>query len=321
MSQQQAPQNSSSSGSSGAGIAAGIGPIVSGIFNNLWAAKERRRSQQWSEKMYDRSLVDNRTNATIQWERETDVQYMMEQYRKAGINPYMVTGQSFNPSVAQSGNTPSSPMAMGNFDFISQIPMAVAQMQMIQAQRKNVEADTTLKSIEADYNVKYGELDRVLGQDIAKQTVANMKETKENINRSTELMEFQSMNTKEQTDLTRYQKQLAAISVKYEDLQRSLDLALTNTNISKNQYELKKITQEIANMRALSAQIKALTEVYKGQPAKLEQEVNKLIFESGYLIERTKTEKEMRPYNKAEKVGKTINHGTKVVEQFWKYFK
>ena len=128
----------------GASIASGIGSAIGGIFSNLWAAKERRRNQEWNEKMYKDQVMDNRINATTAWERETDIAYMMEQYKKAGINPYAVTGQSFNAPTAQGGSANPTTQARGDFSFIGQIPQVMAQMQLMNSQKNNIDADTTL---------------------------------------------------------------------------------------------------------------------------------------------------------------------------------
>lgn len=126
-------------------IGMGIGGILSGIGNNLWAAKERRRSQEWQQKMLNQTTAFSREDATTAYNRDMDYSTRMNNMRAAGINPFMVAGSSYSAPVARGGGSSPGPMAPGNFDFIAQIPLQVMQMKMMQAQIDNIKAEEATK--------------------------------------------------------------------------------------------------------------------------------------------------------------------------------
>lgn len=100
-----------------------VGAIGNGIFNS--AAVERERA--WSEKMY------NKYNSPAA---------LVRQYQEAGINPALMFGQSAipAPTTSTAAVAPENPFG----DIVGSLG-ALMQLEMLDANKENIEADTRTK--------------------------------------------------------------------------------------------------------------------------------------------------------------------------------
>lgn len=236
-------------------VGMGIGPIISGIFNNLWAAKERRRIQEYNIQRYNQERLDNRIDATTQYERSLDVRRQMQAYRDAGINPYMVASQGTNaPSSSSAQSHPLSP-APGNFDFIGQIPMQMMQMKLINAQIKDINAsadkkiiETTGQDLQNQLTKQFGFLEKSVGLQQQQQAISNMESTQQNIEASTQLLSTQAGHEKSKALITQIQSY-------YEDLKQELQIEGMTLNNRESESRINLNIKKLAEIDAIIAQI------------------------------------------------------------------
>lgn len=255
-------------------IGMGIGGILSGIGNNLWAAKERRRSQEWQNQMLNKTTAFSREDAYTAYQRDLDYSARMDAMRKAGINPFMVAGQSYSSPVARGGGASAGPMAPGNFDFIGEIPQAILQAKLINAQIQNVQADTANKTINAELQAKYG------GK-IQEATIVNMAQTNRNLEVTEGLIEQQKLGAKAQNTIT-------WIRSKYEAALRSAELAQTEE-------QTKKISSEILQLKEATELIKVQIQNGNLTSNEIEARIQSILANTGLTREQIETEKSSRP--------------------------
>lgn len=311
-------QNQNSSMSIASQVGMGIGPIISGIFNNLWASKERRRIQEYNIERYNQERLDNRTDATTQYERSLDVRRQMQAFKEAGINPYMVASQGTNAPATSSAQSHSLSPAPGNFDFIGQIPMQMMQMKLINAQIKDInasaqkkETETTGQDLQNKLTKQFGFLEKSVGIQQQQQTITNMESTQKNIDASTQLLGAQ-------TGYESVKTQIAVIQKMYEDAKQQLQLEGMTWNNRESQsrinYSLKQIQQLDAIMSKIASEIelnKEAIETGNLNQHNLYLQGQKIIQETNLSEEYEKTEREMRPYKKA---GTIIDQSRKTLE-------
>lgn len=231
---EQTQQSSNSATASQVGL--GIGGILSGIGNNLWAAKERKRAQDWQSHMLNQSTAFSRQDAYTAYQRDLDYSSRMDAMRKAGINPFMVAGQSYSAPVAKGGGASSGPMAPGNFDFIGQIPMQMMQMKMMQAQIDNIKAE---------------EANKIANLPILQQTRVNLEASFDLIKNDTKGSELKNL--------------LLSIQGMFEKAQQSASLTSLEEN---NRLTRQTRLNAIRSGKKIDADIKsiaALTELTKAQ--------------------------------------------------------
>lgn len=232
----------------GASIASGIGAAIGGIFSNLWSAKERRRNQEWNEKMYKDQVMDNRINATTAWNRETDIAYMMQQYKNAGINPYAVTGQSFNAPTAQGGSANPTAQARGDFSFIGQIPQVMAQMQLMNSQKNNIDADTTLKDTANEQNSFNLSVDKKYKDVLTSTSIENLKQTNSNLQKSAELITAQTATEANKNESEKLKNVFQSITNKFAEVQQIIDVESKTINNRLSSKHIDLLETQISNL-------------------------------------------------------------------------
>lgn len=134
---------------------AGTG-IVAPLLNIRANKMQQERANSYNQGMYERERSDNRADADKQWARELDIKAQMDALKQGGINPYAIMGQSYtSPSSASNSAKPFEKADVNvpdNFgQSIAQIPIIMAQQQLIQAQTRNIEADTAKKTTETSF--------------------------------------------------------------------------------------------------------------------------------------------------------------------------
>lgn len=145
--------------------ALGVGSLISGA-SSLWSAGSsgnmNRKNRKWQEKMYKRSLADQRENAQLQWQENRDyAKYSYDNFESpaaqragmaaAGINPFFqgsaiqsMGATQGSASAPEGGTLPSS----GPYRFnpgsaiqpgMSAMMSGISQMQAIKASEANIE--------------------------------------------------------------------------------------------------------------------------------------------------------------------------------------
>ena len=278
----------------GASIASGIGSAIGGIFSNLWAAKERRRNQEWNEKMYRDQVMDNRINATTAWNRETDIAYMMNQYKNAGINPYAVTGQSFNAPTAQGGSANPTPQAKGDFSFIGQIPQIMAQMQLLNSQRDNVNADTNLKQTANEQNSFNLSVDKKYKSVLTDTTIENLKQTNSNLQKSAQLIQAQTVTEGNKNQAEILKNIFQSITNRFAETQQQLDIDTKRINNRLSKKSIEHLEAQISNLSAVSQKVYSDINLNKANIGATLMGVYKTLKEAGLTSEKEITERELR---------------------------
>lgn len=108
-------------------VGALAGPIVGAIGNGIFNSAAVERERAWSEKMY------NKYNSPAA---------LVRQYQEAGINPALMFGQSAipAPTTSSAAQAPDNPFG----DIVGSLG-ALMQLEMLDANKRNVEADTANK--------------------------------------------------------------------------------------------------------------------------------------------------------------------------------
>lgn len=301
-------------------VGMGIGGVLSGIGNNLWSAKERRRIQEYNIQRYNQERLDNRIDATTQYQRSLDVKAQMQAYKDAGINPYMVASQGTQAPASSSAQSHSLNPAPGNFDFIGQIPMQMMQMKLINAQIKDLNSSADKKQSETQgqeltnqLTKQFGFLEKSLGVQQQQQTITNMQSTQRNIDASTELLGAQ-------TGYEQVKTQIATIQKMYENAKQQLQMEGMTWNNRESQSRIKYNTKKIAELDAIMQKLASEIELNKEaiQTGNLNQHNlylmgQKIIQETNLSEEYETTEREMRPYKKA---GSIIQGGEKIISNW-----
>nr|QJB19244.1 MAG: DNA pilot protein [Microvirus sp.] len=237
--------NNNNNNATASSVAAGIGPAVAGIFNNLWSAKERRRNQAWNEKQLANEQKFNTDSATTAYNRSIDYNTQMQAYKNAGINPYMVASNGVQPSMASSAHTNPTPQAKFDFTSIGQIPMQIMQLKLLQAQKENIDADTVQKSTgneQAKFNL---EMDQKFKDSTNTETLQQIKNTNANLEKSNQLIQSQTSNQYIQNSFT-------SMQAKWYDTMRTLE---TDNMIKHNSYMSAQINQVNKLIQKLTSDI------------------------------------------------------------------
>lgn len=240
-----APLVASAAISGGAGI---LSPIVSNLFNQNAAYKDR----SYNSLMYNLSTWNNRFDAAKAWERETDYKYIMDQYKKAGINPYAVLGNSVQAPVSHSASAPESKrpgMDLSAFNnaasSIPQLMLMNAQVENIKAQTEKTKAETANVSYDVGYKTKYQ------GQ-IAEYTIRNMEATNQNIQQTTSNLQSNQENILQDTNGKMLHNALQTIDLQFKKINAQLEQ--TGKVISNRHLEA-----QIQNLQKQSKQIETIT--------------------------------------------------------------
>lgn len=114
-------------GSAIPGVGAIAGPALGAAANGLFSAAAVERERAWSEKMY------NKYNSPAA---------LVRQYQEAGINPALMFGQSAipAPTTSTAASAPDNPFG----DVVGMLG-ALMQLDMLDANKENVQADTRSK--------------------------------------------------------------------------------------------------------------------------------------------------------------------------------
>lgn len=153
-------------------IPAAIGAATAGA--NIYAqGKTNRKTRQWNEMMYGRQRAD----ALQDWEMQNAYNSpaaQMQRLREAGLNPNLVYESGATHTASSVRSTESKPWNPQAPDF-SQIPRAAAQgieayqdytlqqetVKNMQAQRRNMEIDAALKSVQVSQGLINSDLSKV----------------------------------------------------------------------------------------------------------------------------------------------------------------
>lgn len=316
-----------------AGVGSGIGAGITSAMSNLWSAKERRQNQRWQERQYWADVDVNRQNSNLEWERQTDYKYQMEQYKKANINPYAILGQSFNAPSTASSHGQSSPTARYDFSGAAQavgaIPQQIMQLKLMQAEQKNKEANTNLINAETtgkDISNQFAPLQNAVGLEQANATIGNLQETQKNLVSSRNQIEQLTLNEKTKNEGQQILNSINAIQQKYEERKQQLSNELLTYNNQKSQAEIINLRASLNNINATTQKINSeietnLQSVLNGKMSirVMAMQIEKYISETMNLDQRTITEKEMRPYRKWESGSNTIRNGTQAADNILEF--
>lgn len=132
-------------GLAGSGVSSLLGGISS-IFNHSSQKKENERNRDFTREMFDKQVQNNIKMWNMQNEYDLP-KNQIERMRQAGLNPdlmYTGAGVSASPNLQSASPTGHSsgfsPVDFGNFD-----PLVAAQIGLMKAQTRNLDADSEKK--------------------------------------------------------------------------------------------------------------------------------------------------------------------------------
>lgn len=171
--------------------------FVSGLGSSLFSANQARKNRAFQERMYNKQVADNIRLWNMQNEYNLP-KNVLARMEEAGINPlayFNSQGTSLtSSSAAQGGNAPSGDSARGDFKTDFAGPMT--QMALMQAQVRNLNADSAQKEANAEEskasaeNIAYDTLFRRLNQDVE---IALKHANLENVRANTNNLSMQTL--------------------------------------------------------------------------------------------------------------------------------
>lgn len=133
-------------------LSAGIGfgsSVAGGFLGGLFNANQAKKNRAFQERMYDKQVEDNIKFWNMQNEYNLP-SAQLQRLRDAGLNPLLMYGeggvQNVANSAVQSGQAPSGAQASTNFNT----RVDFANLALLHAQIKNMEADTQQKLASAE---------------------------------------------------------------------------------------------------------------------------------------------------------------------------
>lgn len=222
-------------------IAAGI--TAAGAGASVYAqGKTNRKTRQWNEMMYGRQRADSIADWHMQNEYNSPAA-QMQRFKDAGLNPNLIYGQTndagpIRPSDSKSWN-PSSPdfsgiakSAIEGIGAYQDYTLQQEQVKNMQAQRKNMEIESALKTLALTGSEVKNEIDKV--------TLSQRKELYDTVI-STQKEQLRNLSGK--TDIAAATEQRAKSLHPINVLQAMEELAKTQTN-------RKQMEQQIKNLKS-----------------------------------------------------------------------
>lgn len=231
-------------GAIGAGAAtqAAEGLVGAGMGLLLEKHNDKRQIKQ-QQKLTDMQMKANKDMALFNYDQQmkmweaTNYDAQKKQLEKAGLNPGLLYGMSggggATTAAAQGGSASSGSAPTGGGEIMGMLSQKM-QLALLDAQRKNIEADTANK--QADTTKKSG-----VDTELAKGTLANVIQD--------------TQNKKAQETLTKVQTELANIEQQYQQgtLSKRIDLLfdtdnklINEINLLQTDLEIKQETKEAA---------------------------------------------------------------------------
>lgn len=220
-----------------------LSSVFSGLFNKQAATTAFHRQKALMDKQYNQnqqSLRDSPLSA-------------LEGYRNAGLNAGAMLGQGAPQAAPVSGGNAdqASPMDTSG---IANAMQSAANIRLTNAQRENVEADTTGKNIRNALDQKYGEGDRSLNQQVLNSQAQMNLGYLRNANANARNMEIinQTADQIQQAALRKLQ-----LEGNYQSLANSLKSQENSWYGIRMQQEIDESISRVANNAAETAYLKA----------------------------------------------------------------
>ncbi|AXH73567.1 MAG: DNA pilot protein [Microviridae sp.] len=251
-------------------INTGMGLLLEGHNDNRQAEQQKRLQEiqiQGNKEMADYNMK----NSLKMWE-ETSYKAQMEQMKKAGLNPALLYGQGGAGGATTAGAATGAGVSGGN---APQGGNEIMGLMMMQAQIKNLEADTQKKEVEAEKTAGVDtELTKSSIENIAQgiteskaktevlQVDRDIKNVQWRIADATEQEVIRSIGLKMQQAAQTFDKMVRENSIgdetritlinqaKQDLVQTSLQNLLIKANTGKTEAEIKEISAKIAKMAA-----------------------------------------------------------------------
>jgi len=218
-------------------IATEIGGAILGIGSDAIASGRNERAQKRVMKQQlNNQLTLNEQNRKTQIQMWKDTNYgpQVEEMKAAGINPGLLYGMSGGGGATTTGSAGGSAAGgsvSGQNTAMQGMGMAL-QMQLLHAQKENIEADTAKKTVEAD----------VIGG-------VNMQKTMQEASTIAQdrlLKEAQTRIANIQGDINAATYQAQVDKIKADAIGQILTNGLTKSNIQINDATINKMAQDIA---------------------------------------------------------------------------
>lgn len=183
----------------GTAIAAGVSALSAG--GQIYAAgKMNRKTRQWNEMMYQKQRED----ALADWDRVNaynSPEAQMARFKAAGLNPNLIYGQGTEASSPRQTDVkpwnPQTPdvsglgtAAMQGLQAYQDYTLQQEQVKNMRAQRKNMEIESLLKSIEVSFGLTRNaksELELDKARDLYDTSIEQAKEQLRGIKTSTDI--------------------------------------------------------------------------------------------------------------------------------------
>lgn len=239
------------------------GAATGGLFGQLFAGANDRRQRRQQQHLTDMQLQANLKQMQAQkdfdyemWQK-TGFVGQLEQIKKAGLSPGLIYGMggAGGTTTGGGGGNVSAPSApSGGGEMIAMAGQA-AQYALMDAQRRNIDADTKLKQAEA----------------------ANKPLTGENIQADTGLKSLQARLAKIQTEIqsATIEEAIQKITMEASILQEQNTQAGVKTQVDRGTQQANILTTQAGLIKALldNKQVQEQTKLTKEQTAAIAQTI------------------------------------------------
>lgn len=145
-------------------VAGAVGIGTSGFENDEaqnFQAQQAQMNRQWQESMLQKQM-DYQTDMWNKTNKYNSASEQMKRYRDAGLNPYLMMTGGANAGTATSQGSPSgssAPSLSGGFAGTNYTPAgqlinSIASAKAAKAQERDLNADASLKEIQANYHAQ-----------------------------------------------------------------------------------------------------------------------------------------------------------------------
>jgi hypothetical protein len=174
----------------------------------------------------------------------------------------------------------------------------MAQMQLMNSQKNNIDADTTLKDTANEQNSFNLSVDKKYKNVLTSTSIENLKQTNSNLQKSAELITAQTATEANKNESEKLKNVFQSITNRFAELQQIIDYESKTINNRLSSKHIDLIESQISNLSAVSQKIYSDIDLNKANIGLTLMKVYSTLKEAGLTSEKEITERELRQDNK-----------------------